>query len=96
MWAFLLWLQRGGYSIVVIHGFLTVVASLVAEHGPQGVQASVVTTPGFSSVAHGLSCCVAWGIFPESGTEPMSPVLAGRFFTTEPPGKPVGVLKMEF
>ena len=28
------------------------------------------------------------GIKPES---PMSPALAGRFFTNEPPGKPIGV-----
>ena len=25
---------------------------------------------------------------PGSGIEPVSPALAGRFFTTEPPGKP--------
>ena len=25
---------------------------------------------------------------PNPGMEPMSPALAGRFFTTEPPGKP--------
>jgi len=25
---------------------------------------------------------------PDPGTEPASPALAGRFFTTEPPGKP--------
>ena len=25
---------------------------------------------------------------PDPGIEPMSPALAGRFFTTEPPGKP--------
>ena len=31
---------------------------------------------------------------PRSGIEPMSPALAGRFFITEPPGKPcVYVLK---
>ena len=28
------------------------------------------------------------GDFPNPGTEPMSPVLAGRFFATEPLGKP--------
>ena len=28
-----------------------------------------------------------WGL-PESGLKPMSPALAGRLFTTEPPGKP--------
>ena len=29
------------------------------------------------------------GDFPNSGIKPMSPILAGRFFTTEPPGKPI-------
>ena len=28
------------------------------------------------------------GDLPDQGTEPISPALAGRFFTTEPPGKP--------
>ena len=28
------------------------------------------------------------GTLPDPGTEPMSPALAGGFFTTEPPGKP--------
>ena len=28
------------------------------------------------------------GLLPHRGIEPMSPVLAGGFFTTEPPGKP--------
>ena len=28
------------------------------------------------------------GNLPNPGTEPMSPVLTGRFFSTEPPGKP--------
>ena len=28
------------------------------------------------------------GDLPNPGFEPMSPALAGRFFTTEPPGKP--------
>ena len=30
------------------------------------------------------------GDLPNAGIEPMSPVLAGRFFPTEPPGKPPG------
>ena len=29
------------------------------------------------------------GALPRSGIEPLSPALAGRFFTTEPPGKPI-------
>ena len=28
------------------------------------------------------------GDLPDPGIEPVSPALAGRFFTTEPPGKP--------
>ena len=34
----------------------------------------------------GLSCSM-WDL-PGPGIEPVSPALAGRFFTTEPPGKP--------
>ena len=33
------------------------------------------------------------GDLPYPGIEPMSPTLAGRFFTTEPPEKPLGILK---
>ena len=29
------------------------------------------------------------GDFPRSGIKPMSPAVASRFFTTEPPGKPI-------
>ena len=32
------------------------------------------------------------GDIPDPGIEPVSPALAGRFFTTEPPGKPVAWL----
>ena len=32
--------------------------------------------------------CSMWHL-PRSGIEPVSPALAGRFFTTEPPGKPI-------
>ena len=42
-----------------------------------------------SVVVHGLSCCSLWDL-PGSGIKPASPALAGRFFTTEPPGKPRG------
>ena len=28
------------------------------------------------------------GDFPDPGVEPVSPAMAGGFFTTEPPGKP--------
>ena len=45
-----------GYSLVVVHGLLTVVASLVREYGLLVSWASVV-------VGHGLSCSGACGIF---------------------------------
>ena len=38
-------------------------------------------------MAQGLSCFSARDL-PGSGVQPMSPALAGGFFTTEPPGKP--------
>ena len=52
-----------GFSLVVMLRLLTAAASLVAEHGLQGTQASVV-------VAHGLSCSAACGIFPGQGSNP--------------------------
>ena len=44
--------------------------------------------PRFSSAAHGLSCS---GLLGSSQTrdQPMSPALAGGFFTTEPHGTPL-------
>ena len=51
---------------------------------------SVVAVPGLYStgsivVVHGLSC------FKGCGVKPVSPALAGRFLTTEPPGKPMTI-----
>ena len=76
---FSLVVASGGYSLVVVLRLLIVVASL----------SSVV-------VAHELSCqpCPQprprsmWNL-PRSGMELMSPVLAGRFLSTAPPGKPL-------
>ena len=47
-----------GYSLIVVQGLLTAVASLVAEHRLLGVQASV-------AAAHGFSCPTLCGIFPD-------------------------------
>ena len=52
------------------------------------------STPGFSD--HGIfqARMLEWlpfpspGDRPRPGVEPVSPALAGRFFATEPPGKP--------
>ena len=56
-------LERG-QSLVVVHGFLIVVASLDAEHGLSGVQASVAEACGLSgcgspALEHVLSSCGA-------------------------------------
>ena len=44
--------------LIVVHGLLTAVASLIMEHRLQDLQDSVI-------VLHRLSCLVACGIFPE-------------------------------
>ena len=38
-------------------------------------------------MAHGLSCFMACGIFPDPGIEPVSPALTGGFLITELPGE---------
>ena len=43
---------------------------------------------GSAIVAHGPSRSAACGIFPDQGSNPCPPALAGRFSTTAPPGKP--------
>ena len=43
-----------------------------------------------SSGARGELLCGMWNL-PRLGIEAMSPALAGRFFTTEPPGKPINI-----
>ena len=53
-----------GQSLVVVHGFLIVVASLDAEHGLSGVQASVAEACGLSgcgspALEHVLNGCGA-------------------------------------
>ena len=62
---------------------------------------SVVVARGLSScgswaLEHGLNSCGAWIYLflstwdpPKPGNKPLSPALAGGFFTTEPPGKPL-------
>ena len=88
-----------GLLFVVVRRLLVVVASFVAEHGLQvhGLQqlwpaGSVVVARGLQStgsvvVVHELSCSMACEIFPDQGSEPVSPALAGGFLTTVPPGK---------
>ena len=54
---------------------------------------SVVAAPqlwstGLRAVMHRLDCSEVREIFPDQGSNPCSPALAGRFLSTEPPGKP--------
>ena len=93
-----------GSSLVAVCGLLMAVTSLVAEHRLRAHRlqqlwhvSSIVVAPGLQSadsiaVAHGLSCPVACGIFPDQLMETLSPALAGGCFTTEPPGKPQSLL----
>ena len=82
---------RRGSSPVVAHGRL--MTWLLCGAWLSGVQASVAAARGLwntgsAAVAHGSSCSMACGNLPGPGTESVSLTLAGRFFTTEPPGKP--------
>ena len=80
----------GSYFLVAVRGLLILAASVVVEDRLKRVQASA---------AAGLSCSAACGIFLSQGSNWLvSPALAGRFFTTEPPRKPmaVGFLRIYF
>ena len=70
----------------VAHEFLIAVASF--SHGLRAC-AQQLRPRGSRAQAQQLWCpgSVAWGIFPDQGTN-QSPTSAGGFFTTEPPGKP--------
>ena len=85
----------GGYSLVAVCGFLIAVVSL-AEHG--------------RALGHAGSSWSAWAQYLEhkdfvvprqvgscqTEIKPVSPAMAGRFFTTEPPGKPCIYFLMVF
>ena len=89
-----------GFSLVVVCGLLIAAASLVMGHRLWGIGASVVVVCGLSgcssqALEHRLSCCgacsEACGIFPDQESNPG--LLAGGFFTTEPPEKPESLKK---
>ena len=63
------------------HRELWPLGTLVAAAGLSGT--------GPVAAAHELRCSVTCEIFLGLGIEPMSPALAGRFFTSEPPGEPL-------
>ena len=81
-----------GVSIYTICAVLS--HSVVADPlQPHSLQPARLLCPwGFSRQEYwsGLPCPPP-GDLPNPGIEPMSPVLPGRFFTTEPPGKPKNI-----
>ena len=93
--------ESGGFSLDAVWACLSTVASLAVEQELLGAQASAVSAPGLQSTGstvtvHGLSCSSTCGIhLPGSRIEPVSPALAGGFFTTEPLGKPEKKLFLE-
>ena len=78
----------GGWSLVAVPSLLIAVASPVAERGLQGAPASAVVAPGLDSSDPWAQLLHSIWDLPRSGIESVSPALANRFFTTEPPGKP--------
>ena len=71
---------KWGPLFIAVRGFLTIAASLVAEHRLQTRRLS-----NCGSRAQPLRGM--WDL-PRPGIEPVSPALAGRPSTTAPPGKP--------
>ena len=74
--------KSGGYSSLRCRGFSCCRAPALGHTGPVIAVLELWNT-GPVVAAHGLSCSEACGI------KPVSPALAGRFLTTEPPGKPL-------
>ena len=71
---------KRGPLFIAVRGPLTITASLVAEHRLQMRRLS--NCGSRAQFLRGM-----WDL-PRPGLEPVSPALAGRFSTTEPPGKP--------
>ena len=71
---------KRGPLFIVVHGPLTIAASLVVEHRLQSHRLS--SCGSRAQLLHGM-----WDL-PRPGLEPVSPALAGRFSTTASPGKP--------
>ena len=71
----------GGYFLVSVLKLLIAMASLIAEHGPYGMQAQQLWLTGLFALS-------MWDL-PGPGIKPMFPALVGRFLTSGPPGKPL-------
>ena len=79
---------KQGLLFSMVSRLLITVASLVVEHGLQGAQASVVTAFRLRSYATQAQLLHSARAVPRTGIEPVSPTLAGWFFSTVPPEEP--------
>ena len=59
-----------GYSLVVVHRLLVVVASLVVEYRLEECRLQKLQHVGSVVVEHGLSCPAVCRIFPDRGLNP--------------------------
>ena len=95
-----LWLWQAGASLVSVCGLLIEVASLAVEQRLGACRLLQLPRTGSTQLRLPDSRAQAWWLWhrgwgarqrvdlPGLGIEPLSPVLAGRFFTPEPPQKP--------
>ena len=74
---------KRGPLFIAVRGPLTIAACLVAEHKLQ-------TRRLGSCGSRAQLLCGMWDL-PRPGLEPVFPALAGRFSTTAPPGRPLGL-----
>ena len=94
---------NGGFSLVMGDELLPVLDSLVAEHGPRRSASGGRGRPsrsassgcGLPALQHRPGSGGTWALLlpsmrdrPRPRIRTMSPATAGRFFTTESPGKP--------
>ena len=85
--------SKQGPLFVEVHGLLTAVASLAVDYRLQAHRlsggGSRAPSAGSVVVVQGPGCPKACGFFLGPGIKPVSPALAGGFFLTGAPGKPL-------
>ena len=90
-------MESRDYSLAAVHILLTAVASLVVKcHKTRALGHAGLRSCGSRALVHRPSTfgtlaqllCTMLDL-PGSGIEPVSPAMAGGFFTTEPPGRPL-------
>ena len=92
-WAFSSCSERG-LLFVAVCGLLITVASLCRRARALGMWASVAVALGLSSCGSRAQLLRGTWDHPGPGLEPMSSALAGRFLTTVPPGKSLGLFSI--